>query len=212
MTTLARPPLPPPAPRPTVGFIPYQRYLEDPATEPHSEWVDGEVIPMPPVADAHSDVGGFLLAPLRVFVDVRQLGAIRYEPFQMKTGPDLPGRSPDILFVATRHLNRLQRMFLDGPADLVVEIVSPDSQTRDRVHKFAEYESGGVPEYWLIDPDRRTADYFRRGRAGRYKAVPLDRDGVYHCKALPGVFIKSDWLWQRPLPSTFDVLRAWGIV
>ncbi len=212
MTTLARPTLPPPAPRPAVGFIPYPQYLEDPATEPHSEWVDGEVIPMPPVADGHSDVGGFLLAPLRVFVDVRQSGVIRYEPFQMKTGPDLPGRSPDILFVATGHLDRLQRMFLDGPADLVVEIVSPESQTRDRVHKYAEYEAGGVPEYWLIDPDRQAADFFRRGRGGKFKGVRPGKDGVYHSKALPGVWLKVDWLWQRPLPSTVDVLRAWGVL
>lgn len=55
-------------------------------------------------------------------------------------------------FVASEHLDRLKETYLDGPADLVVGIVSPDSVGRDRGEKFYEYAQGGVPEYWLIDP------------------------------------------------------------
>lgn len=46
----------------------------------------------------------------------------------------------------------MKETYLDGPADLVVGIVSPDSVGRDRGEKFYEYAQGGVPEYWLIDP------------------------------------------------------------
>ena len=42
--------------------------------------------------------------------------------------------------------------FLDGPADLVIEVISDDSVTRDRVEKFDEYLEAGVREYWVIDP------------------------------------------------------------
>ncbi|MEW6279625.1 MAG: hypothetical protein AB1758_13435 [Candidatus Eremiobacterota bacterium] len=38
----------------------------------------------------------------------------------MKTSPDLPARSPDILFVAREHLDRLKPGFLDGPSDLAI--------------------------------------------------------------------------------------------
>lgn len=60
-------------------------------------------------------------------------------------------------FVAEEHLDRLQEMHLEGPADLVVEIVSPESRLRDRGEKFAEYELAGVSEYWLLDPELRRA-------------------------------------------------------
>src|SRR5205807_2465318 len=97
----------------------------------HVEWVDGEVIPMPPVGDTHQDFGGWLLALLRVYVDAGQLGAVRYEPFQMKTGPNLPGRAPDIFFVSKKNLSRLKKNHLQGPADVVIEIISPGSTAVD---------------------------------------------------------------------------------
>ncbi|MDW8290080.1 MAG: Uma2 family endonuclease, partial [Armatimonadota bacterium] len=78
----------------------------------------------------------------------------------MKTGADLPGRSPDILFVSQQNLHRLKPTYLDGPADLVVEIISPESEERDRTQKFSEYERGGVREYWLIDPEKRLAEFY----------------------------------------------------
>ena len=59
--------------------------------------------------------------------------------------------------MATEHLDRLTDSHLSGPADLVVEIVSPDSLGRDRGDKFAEYEAASIPEYWLIDPVRQQA-------------------------------------------------------
>jgi Uma2 family endonuclease len=39
---------------------------------------------------------------------------------------------------------------LDGPADLVVEVVSPDSPTRDRQEMLVDYAEAGVPEYWSV--------------------------------------------------------------
>ena len=54
----------------------------------------------------------------------------------------------------------MQATYLDGPADVVVEIISPESRLRDRGEKFAEYEMGGVREYWLIDSERHEADWY----------------------------------------------------
>jgi Uma2 family endonuclease len=69
-----------------------------------------------------------------------------------------------------------------------------------------------VPEYWLVDPDRQTAEFFRRGRTGKSKTAAPGKDGIYHSKAVPGLWLRIDWLWQRPLPSTLDVLKACGVI
>ena len=73
-----------------------------------AEWVNGEVIMHSPVSFRHNKVGRFLIGLLQIFVEERDLGEITYDPFQMKTGPDLPSRAPDILFVAKENLHRLK--------------------------------------------------------------------------------------------------------
>src|SRR5215213_9804548 len=88
---------PAPGPRPRMS---YQDFLRsEPDGEPsHAEWVDGEVVMIAPVSDEHDDVAGFLYAALRSYVEHHRLGVVKHDPYQMKTGPKLPGRAPDILF------------------------------------------------------------------------------------------------------------------
>jgi Uma2 family endonuclease len=165
-----------------------------------------------PASDQHQDLADFLTALLRHFVEARHIGVVRSAPFQMKTSPDLPGREPDILFISSDRLDRRRRTYLDGPADLVVEIISPDSRARDRGVKFYEYEQGGVREYWLLDPLRRQAEFYQLGADGIYRAVPLAADGIYHSVVLDGLWLKIEWLWQEPLPLLLSVLKEWGLV
>lgn len=195
------------------GKITYEQYLEccQGDENRHTEWVNGEVVEMAPVSNQHADIAGFLHMILRGYVSARHLGAVRTEPFQMKTGPDMPGRSPDILFVAQGNLARLTKSHLDGPADLVIEVISPDSRARDRGEKFYEYEQGGVREYWLIDPARRRAEFHVLGPDNVYKPV-LAEEGVYRSAAVSGLWLKVDWLWQEPLPELMHILREWKLI
>ncbi|MCZ7637469.1 MAG: Uma2 family endonuclease [Verrucomicrobia bacterium] len=196
----------------TEAGISYEAFLNRPGDLEHLEWVQGKVVPMSPVSREHADVGLFLLSLIKHYVEAKDLGAVLFEPFQMKTGPDLPGRAPDILFVAKANLERLHPLFLEGPGDLVVEIISPGSRAVDRGEKFFEYEQGGVPEYWLIDPQRQQAEFYQRGANGIYRLVPVDSAGRYRSRVLEGLWLEVTWLWQRPLPSLVGVLRAWRLI
>jgi Uma2 family endonuclease len=188
--------------------ISYAKFLEE-YDDQHVEWVDGEVVYMAPVSDDHQQEGIFLLTVIEIFVEVRDLGVVRYEPFQMKTAPDLPGRSPDLMFIAKRNLGRIKKNYLQGPADMVIEIISPGSRAVDRGDKHYEYERGGVKEYWLIDPERKQAEFYVLGRNRIYRAANID-DGVFHSTVLKGFFVKLQWLWQRPTPSSVTVLKELG--
>ena len=196
---------------PTQGRLPpkmsYEEFLAWADEDTLAEWVDGEVVMYSPASDRHQDISGFLESVLRSFVEVRQLGIVRSGPFQMKLEH---GREPDLLFVAQEHLERLKETYLDGPADLVVEIISPESLVRDRGTKFAEYEAGGVPEYWLLDPLRLWAEFYQLGEEGRYEIAFVGREGVYHSERLPGFWLRVEWLWQEPLPAIEDVLLEVG--
>jgi Uma2 family endonuclease len=172
-----------------------------------AEWVNGEVQMVSPAGDKHQDLADFLLTLLRQFVRHNQLGWIRSAPFLMRL-PEVPsGREPDVLFVRTEHLDRVKPTYLDGPADLVIEITSPESIGRDRGDKFIEYERAGVAEYWLIDPERRRAEFYRLDAQGLYRLCEPDVQGVYRSQVVEGFWLRVEWLWQEPLPLEEEVLR-----
>ena len=204
----------PPTPPFTVAPLPrmtYQEFLEW-ADGINAEWVDGEVILMSPVSQAHQRILGFLLTLFQHFVEANDLGEVLFAPFQMRLRTRPSGREPDLLFVARDRLDKLQDAYLDGPADLAVEIISADSRARDRVDKYREYEQAGVREYWLIDPAREFADFYRLNADGIYSQVIIDDDGIYRSNVIEGLWLEVDWLWQDPLPTLMSVLKEWGLV
>jgi Uma2 family endonuclease len=187
----------------TMPRMTYEEFLDWADEDTLAEWVDGEIVMTSPASARHQQIKMLLVDLMRRFVELHGLGLMMDAPFQVK----LPrsGREPDILFIATAHLNQLKNTYLDGPADLTVEIVSPESIQRGRINKYAEYASGKVPEYWLIDPDTKTVDFYQLDPIGQYQSVPADAAGIYHSRALPGFWLRVDWLWQEPLPDVEDV-------
>jgi Uma2 family endonuclease len=190
--------------------ISYPEYLHRSGDE-WTEWVDGKVVRMTPVGKQHQQVVRFLIASLEHFVEKNEAGEVLFEPFQMKTGPDLPGRSPDVLVVRTENLSRIRATHLEGPADLVVEVVSPESGKRDRTIKFEEYQRGGVREYWCVDPGSRRAEFFEWA-GGKFRPIAPREDGVFESRVLPGLWLEVEWLWPECQPNLLEVLRHWGYV
>ncbi len=190
--------------RMTRQLVTYEEFLAWADEDTLAEWIDGEVVMYSPASDRHQDISGFLESALRSFVELRQLGIVRSAPFQMKLAQS--GREPDLLFVAKTNLGRLKETYLDGPADLVVEIVSPESVGRDRGVKFYEYEQAGIPEYWLIDPQTKRAEFYQLTAANQYRLMQPDPEGIYRSAVLPDLWLRVEWLWQEPLPSPIRTL------
>ena len=192
-------------PQPALGHVPpppapvrWEDFLDWLEEDVHAEWVDGEIIEMSPASDEHQRIAGFLYVLLWIFVQERQLGEVFQPPFLMRLSTRPSGREPDLLFVSTAHAGRVLSTYVDGPADLVFEVVSPDSAGRDLREKLAEYEAAGVSEYWIIDPLRHEERFFQLGDNGRYRSVPVDAGGIYTSRAVEGFRLRVSWLWQRP--------------
>jgi Uma2 family endonuclease len=180
----------------------YTEFLDWADEDTNAEWVDGEVIMSSPASLPHQDIAAFLVSVIRIFVASKNLGIVISAPFQMKMEH---GREPDLIFINRAHRDRLKNTYVDGPADLVVEILSPESAGRDRGDKFYEYERGGVPEYWLLDPFTQRAEFYQL-HAGQYRMIQPGREGVYTSQVLPGFWLNVAWLWQSPLPNPLEVL------
>ncbi len=201
---------PPSRPLPE-GKITFEQFLQWLDEDTCAEWIDGEVRIMSPVSDEHADVSGFLLALFRYFVEAHGLGIVRSEPFLVRLGADLPAYSPDIFFVVASRQNLFRPTYFDGAPDLVVEVISPESRARDRGEKFENYEKAGVREYWLIDPERRRAEFYALGEDGFYEPITADAQGVIHSRVLEGLWVKPEWFWQKPLPGLLSVFHELGL-
>ena len=188
----------------------YDEFLAWADEDVHAEWVNGEVIVFVSPNDRHQAIIGLLYKLMSIFTELFDLGVVRFAPFEMRAILDGPAREPDLLFIAREHLDWLMTQRLSGPADLVVDVVSESSASRDRNDKFFEYQEAGIPEYWMIDPraGKERVDGYRLTAEGKYLAILPDERGRYHSIALPGFWFDPAWLWQEPLPNALPLLAA----
>ena len=83
---------------------------------------------------------------------------------------------PDLCFIAKDRLGIVNGPKVEGPPDLVIEILSDSNRDYDIQVKFRHYERYGVKEYWLVDPrDRSISVYVLDG--GRYQLLGEYRAG-----------------------------------
>jgi Uma2 family endonuclease len=169
-----------------------------------AEWVDGEVIIMAPSNDEHEDLASWLMTLLRMYVEEHDLGIIRAN-MNLRFSSQRRSRCPDLFFISKDRQHLMRPTYFEGAPDLAMEIVSPDSQSRDRRDKFKEYEKAGVREYWIIDPLSKTVELYRLERK-RFHAVEKT-NGTLPSSVLPRFRIKPEQLWRKPLPKVSTVLR-----
>jgi hypothetical protein len=119
--------------------------------------------------------------------------------------------TPDVFVVGPHSPGKLNEHYLDGPADLVIEVLLPGHGAQDREFKRDRYGRGGVPEYWLVDPARQTVDLLH-WTAGEYSVHQPDADGIYRSLAFPGLGFSPDKLWAVDSwgdgPNPFQVEQA----
>jgi Uma2 family endonuclease len=206
LKNLGRPPVKKPLPTVPISFEEFLDWCDE---DTRAEWVNGRVVLMSPASSPHQQVLLFLAKVLGIYVEERRLGQLLPAPFVMKL--ENVAREPDLMFIPTFLEPFIHRTFFEGPAGMVVEVISPESADRDRVEKFAEYAQHGVDEYWLIDADAKVAEFYRLSRYSRqFEPLPVGEDGIFKSKAVEGFFLRLEWLWNAP--PTFQALQELGVI
>lgn len=191
--------------RTPMSYADFLTHLED---STHAEWVNGEAIIFMPPTTRHQRVVNYLYMLIGLYLQVFQQGELFEAPYAMRIEATGSVREPDLLFVAQDHVDRIGEQRLNGPADLVIEIISAESVGRDRSEKFYEYQAGGVREYWIIDPrpGLARADFWVLDNHGVYQPIPIQPDGTYHSTVLPEFKLDVNGLLADELPSPLKAL------
>lgn len=173
---------------------------------PRSEWIFGTVIDMSPVTVQHEDLCVFLRTLLGTYLELREGGRALGSQIAMRPGGDFPAREPDVMVLLPYKLHLIREAQVVGAADVVVEVVSAESITRDYEDKFDEYQRAEVREYWIIDPLEQTAAFYGLDADGQYERMPV-LDMIFASRVLNGFTLLVDVLWRIPTPTGREAVR-----
>jgi Uma2 family endonuclease len=170
-----------------------------------ADLIDGVIYMASPDNTDANDIFMWLSGIVYDFVEYFELGKVYGNRVAFRLS-DKSAPEPDIAFVQKSRLDAVKRGRVEGPPDLAVEIVSPDSVERDYEKKRKLYEKFGVREYWIIDEVEERVVWLRRSSKGKLREVK-PRKGILHSDVLPGFWLRPEWIWQKPRPKKSDVLR-----
>jgi Uma2 family endonuclease len=118
------------------------------------ELLNGRIVMTPPAGYPHGRREASVVAALHAFVASQRLGIVcgSSQGFELPSGDTVEA---DATYVSNERWaagpSPVEGEFLRIVPDLVVELLSPSTASRDRGEKKAIYERNGVREYWIVE-------------------------------------------------------------
>ena len=137
----------------------YDDYAKTPEDE-RWELLDGELIMAAAPNMKHQSVQSNTDWHVQRFVRDRDLGRVFNAPTDVVLS-EHDVVQPDLVFVSSEREHIITDANIQGALDLVVEILSPSTASRDWRDKLDLYARHGVAEYWLMDPISEIVWVFR---------------------------------------------------
>ncbi|MCC6358543.1 MAG: Uma2 family endonuclease [Phycisphaerales bacterium] len=163
------------------------QFLGLPETREQYELVDGVTIVSPSATWGRQRIASEVLFQLRQFLESTPIGEAVGD-VDVRLRDDLVLR-PVVVFLSSAKAARVAS-YIAEPPDLVVEIVSPGAAQRDLHDKKHDYETAGVAEYWVIDPEAGEMHFFAL-ESGRFVALRSVGDKL-SSRAVQGFDLRLD--------------------
>ena len=138
----------------------YEEFARLPDDGNRYEVIGGELYVSPAPTLPHQKVVLNLTFVLEGFIRAHALGELYVGPADVLFGEG-DYLEPDLLFVRADRKEILKERGVEGAPDLVVEVLSPKTASRDRKLKRDRYAHFGVAEYWVVDPVARRIEVYR---------------------------------------------------
>lgn len=170
------------------------------AEENKVEFINGEIVIQSPVKRQHGLISGNIYSMVKTFVIKNGLGEVFFEKAMIRlTRNDY---EPDICYFDSAQVAEFNEETSLFPAPrLVVEVLSPKTEARDRGVKFQDYAYHAIPEYWIVDSRQQTLEqYLLPEGATTYQLHKKSDNGDVDVQVLPGL--------RLPIPAFFDERKA----
>ncbi len=127
-----------------------------------------------------------LVMKLSTFIAEKELGEIYFAPLDVYLS-ETDTYQPDIIFISKERLSIIGEKMIEGPPDLVIEVLSPATAYYDLRIKKDAYEKYGVKEYWIIDPLQKAIEVFVNREGGFEPLSAAKGDGEVRSEILTGL-------------------------
>ena len=134
-------------------------YFIESEDAPYMELMEGQIIQKSSPSLAHQIISGKLFFALETFNRMHSLGQVVTAPIDIVLDR-YNCLQPDLVFILNDQKDIITNNGIIGSPALAIEIISPSSAMRDRVHKKKIYERNGVKEYWLVYPEYEEIEIF----------------------------------------------------
>ncbi len=183
-----------PLPEPYTIYIQnfnFEKYLEYAHEDIKCELIDGVLIIQSPASLEHELIFKFLLTLLELHVQGKKLGLVVGSRFTMRLSSTW-APEPDIMFITSEDEKNLKENYLDGPATVTFEILSPSTKDNDLNKKLPKYLDSGVKEIWIINPmEKKVKIYWKNKNYTSHK-----EEEWLKSRFIPGFRLREKWLWS----------------
>ena len=158
--------------------------LQMPDDGKRREIIDGDLYVTPSPINYHQKILLNLTGAFWMFLENHPLGELRFAPLDVILS-EHNVLEPDLLLVLNEHRHILQD-WVRGAPDLVIEILSPTTESRDRGIKLKAYARYGIAEYWIVDPTAQVVEVYRLTAEGLHLAATRAKGETVETPLLPG--------------------------
>ena len=145
-----------------------------------AEVINNQLVMSPATSSKHQLVSRAIFRQLDAFVLSHHLGEVFYSPIDVYLDEENVFE-PDLIYISNERLHILKDNVCGAP-DLVVEVLSPGTEFKDKRDKKAAYEKFGVKEYWIAHPVTKKVIGYRLEEA-RFIEIP-SQDGIIASRLL----------------------------
>ena len=164
-----------------------------------AEFINGQTVMHSPVRGRHWMASINISTAMHTYVKQHKLGLVGVEKVMISLSRN--DYEPDIVFFNAQKSSSFTRSQMLYPApDLVVEILSERTEATDRTIKFEDYAAHGIAEYWIVDAELGTLEQYLHKNGSYYLHVKLAREGLLHCKTIPGFVLNIAEVFSGDVP------------
>ena len=166
----------------------YADYCVLPQDYRRHEIIEGDHIVTPSPTTRHQKVLAALQFLLDSHVRSQKLGTLLAAPMDVVLS-ETSVIQPDLLFVSTLREHIITEPYVDGPPDLVIEVLSASTASMDRGGKMRLYAKYGIRHYWIVDAKEVTLETFELRESQYQLRAKFDRTETAVSSLFPGLLI-----------------------